>query len=453
MATKTIGSSGRDYATLALWASYVNALALSAPEIGQCFNDSEFTFTSAVTLGGWTGGSGTNTVTLTCGTGQSFRDNASVQSNALRYNQSNGVGISGNIDYGTSISVTGDHFIMDGLQVKNASGHPQGALVVTALATTLSCTIQNSIFQGSMRSNGNFVVDIARSVTLQNCLILSTGTSGSGLRGTRADNISSVAIDLTVVSSNSSGGTGITSQYTPGMATTNCAVAGFTTDYSGTADAASTNNATDKGSFGGTNFGGSGQASIVGATEWQSVTNGSEDYRVKSSTSVKLKGNGATSGPSSDIVGTTRSAPYTIGAWQVGATAVTITPSVGSLAITGTTPVITKSASSFIQPSVGSLAIAGQNPSVTTGANVSIQPSARALAITGATPVITVSASYFIQPSAGALTFTGSAPTIDTGATQLGLSIGDSLVCYTDLTHVRAQMGQSGLDSILYTAP
>ncbi len=65
MATKTIGTNSRDYATIALWAAYVNALVLLADERGECYNDSEFTIASLVTIGGWTNG-GTFTVTLTC---------------------------------------------------------------------------------------------------------------------------------------------------------------------------------------------------------------------------------------------------------------------------------------------------------------------------------------------------------------------------------------------------
>src|SRR4051812_34128745 len=98
MATKSIGATSRDYSTISGWAAYVNALSLSAAEVGECYNDSEFTESSTVTFGGWTGASRTNTVTLKCHSGQSFRDN-SPQSHALRYNQSNGVAISNSVTF------------------------------------------------------------------------------------------------------------------------------------------------------------------------------------------------------------------------------------------------------------------------------------------------------------------------------------------------------------------
>ena len=47
----------RNYATLSAWSSYVNALALSAPEVANMYNDAEFTETATVTIGGWRGGS------------------------------------------------------------------------------------------------------------------------------------------------------------------------------------------------------------------------------------------------------------------------------------------------------------------------------------------------------------------------------------------------------------
>lgn len=319
MATKSIGSSGRDYATLALWTAYVNALALAAPEIGECYNDSEFTVSSGLTLGGWTGGSGTNTVTLKCATGQSFRDNANVLTNALRYNQSNGVGINVNAGYVTGINVTTDFVVFDGLQWKASDTAVQGLVRQSGHDNT---TVKNCLFYGTIR-NGNTALAIAGgSSAATNCAIIITSNVGNGLFLESGPS----ATDVSVLSSNSSSGTGVVPAYSSASLVKNVAVAGFTTDYSGTVSASSTNNATDKGSFGGTNYGGSGQTSLVGSTEWQSVTNGSEDLRLKS-TSAKLKDNGATAGPANDIAGTSRpqGSAYDIGCWEyVSASVVTV---------------------------------------------------------------------------------------------------------------------------------
>ncbi len=317
MATKTIGATGRDYATLALWAAYVNALALSAAEIGQCFNDSEFSTVAKITIGGYTGSSGTNTVTLTCGTGQSFRDNANKLTNALRYNQSNGVGLTAAVAYDKVLNVTGNNFILDGLQLKQTSSNGN-ELFFNFTGGTANVTVQNCIFQGLLKDNNHAMVQVWGG-DLTNCVIIVTSaTSGGGYNGNSVSGDVPAIADCTVVASNSSTGIGISAQYANGVLAKNCAVAGFTTDYNGTASASSTNNATDKGSFGGTNWGGSGQVSLVGTTEWQSVTSGSEDYRLKS-TSAKLKDKGATIGPTNDIIGTARpqGAAYDIGCWEL----------------------------------------------------------------------------------------------------------------------------------------
>jgi hypothetical protein len=323
MATKSIGATGRDYSTLALWAAYANALSLSAAEVGECYNDSEFTLSAHVSLGGWTGGSGTNTVTLKCHAGQSFRDNASVQSNALRYNQSNGVGFTSSVSYDYTIGFASSaaFFIMDGLQAKTTSTDTQVILIQSASGAD-NITLQNCIFQGTSTpgtgSNNALVVMRGNSSVIQNCVI--NPTNNTGVQGLMP--IGNITItDCTIVSTNGSSGIGVRGDY-GAVVMKNTAVAGFTTDFTGTANASSTNNATSKASFGGTNYGGSGQTSIVGATEWTSVTNGSQDFRLAAG-SAKLKDNGATTGPSTDIAGTSRpqGSAYDIGCWELVAAA------------------------------------------------------------------------------------------------------------------------------------
>ena len=93
---KTIGSgAGRDYSTLAGWAASLPANLVTDGNSyeGDCYNDSEFTSAGTqLTLSGHTTDAN-HTITLTTGAGQSFRDNANVQTNALDYNALNGVGI------------------------------------------------------------------------------------------------------------------------------------------------------------------------------------------------------------------------------------------------------------------------------------------------------------------------------------------------------------------------
>ena len=319
MATKTIGSAGgRDYATIAAWASYLNALVLSAPEIGQLFNDSEFSITSTVTIGGYTGDSSTNTVTLTTGTGQSFRDNASVQTNPLTYNQSNGVGVRGNGNYLTMITVTGNNFICSGGQFATpiSAAAPQSVFSIFNLDTGIK--LANLILYGALRSNSYpMIYTFTNGGIYQNIAIVVTSASGNGITSF-AHSAADQCTDVTCVnSSGASTGTAFNhAAYSPNPIVSNCVSYGFGTDFAGTADASSTNNATDKGSFGGTNFGSSGQTSVTSAS-FQSVTGGSEDLRAKSG--GKLIDNGATVGPTNDIAGTVRpqGSAYDIGCWEL----------------------------------------------------------------------------------------------------------------------------------------
>lgn len=320
--TKTIQLGARNYKSLAAWSSYVNALTLSAAEVGECYNDSEFTEAASVTFGGWAGGSATNTVTLRTATGQSFRDNANVQTNALRYNQANGVGVQMTSIYTYLFSCTGGFFILDGLQLKGPATNSE----FMARLNGASQTLKNLIVQAGPYAGAAIIVCPCSNGTVQNVAVINVA-NGFGIVDVGTP-LKTTYTDVSIVSSNGATKTGFSA--TAGYAAPlvqNCAVSGFTTDYSGTANASSTNNATDKGAFGGTNFGGSGQVSLVGATEWQSVTNGSEDLRLNT-TSAKLKDNGATVGPSTDIAGTSRpqGSAYDIGCWELVVSSAAILP-------------------------------------------------------------------------------------------------------------------------------
>ncbi len=94
-----------------------------------------------------------------------------------------------------------------------------------------------------------------------------------------------------------------------------CVSFNFTTDYAGTANAASTNNATSLGSFGGTNYGTSGQTNVSGS-DFVDVTTAGLDWRTASG-STKLRGTGVSiSGVTTDIFGTTIDGTIEIGVFE-----------------------------------------------------------------------------------------------------------------------------------------
>lgn len=101
--THTIGVTARDYSTVQLWLDASPANLVSDDKIwrGEAYNDAEFSGAwdaSAITT------DATRYVDLTVATGQSFYDNASVRSNALRYNQSNGVAASRTANYSAAFN-------------------------------------------------------------------------------------------------------------------------------------------------------------------------------------------------------------------------------------------------------------------------------------------------------------------------------------------------------------
>src|SRR5437660_1117226 len=138
---RAIGSGGgRDYSTLAAWAASLPANLVSDGNSyrGECYNDAEFTGSSTLlTLSGHTTDA-SHTITLTTGAGQSFRDNAGVQSNALAYNQANGVAITSSVGYAVgTFNIADANVTISNLQIKNTAsnglaGYSEGS-GVTAL--------------------------------------------------------------------------------------------------------------------------------------------------------------------------------------------------------------------------------------------------------------------------------------------------------------------------------
>jgi hypothetical protein len=308
MATKTIGLSGRDFATLAAWASYVNALSLSAPEVADVYNDSgAVADTVQVVVNGYTGESGTNTVTLKAASGQGFRDHANAATNPLRYDATKGAALTNNLGHAATgaYRFLGGFFTVSGLQLRATAGNSLGLFNRAVLID--GCLLD---FAGT----SGLKIDSA-TTTVQSSAVLHRGT-GSAIELSGA---TSALTGVTVAKIGSVTGAGVSMTYGGTAVLKNTAVIGFTTDYSGTFSASCTNNATDKGTFGGTNVGTSGQVSITSA-DFESLTGGSEDLRVKS-TSTKLIDTGATVGPSTDIIGQTRGATYDIGAWEYTAPA------------------------------------------------------------------------------------------------------------------------------------
>lgn len=339
--TKSIGTSARDYSTLQAWedALPANLVTDGNAQVGECYNDSEFTTSTAtlLTIAGETTDT-TNFITIKCAAGQSFRDNASVQTNALRYNQSNGVGLraTGNFTYldPFGISAQADNTVIDGLQFKNDEGQQTNKHAVKLSAT--NCTLKNSIVQMDhgiatarpVRMGTNLGTSACK---VLNCAIMmDDGASMVAAIEIDNDGLHQV-VNCTIArySDATNPGTRIALQtqsgghYAGANISINNAIFGFATFTDDTSagqwGAPSGNNCTDLTSA--TVPGSANQVSKTYANQFQDTTKTTPDFRAK--TGADLLNNGQTASTyitdSKDIAKTTRpqGLAWDIGAWEL----------------------------------------------------------------------------------------------------------------------------------------
>lgn len=342
MATKSIGTGGgRDYSSLAAWASYVNALSLTENEIGEVYADAEIVESAALTIGGWTANG--FSVTLRAAAGQGFGDHANKATNPLRYNASVGAAIRST--YGSSsegvpyaFDFTGVNLRIEGLQFQ--SNGASNSITRAYRVSGAGFVAERFIFSATKCSN---LLTVSASSTFRNGLLhardMENGSNcaGAGTTGVTYENCH-------IVKSGTGTATGFSTAYANDPTLKNVVVFGFSTDISNNRlHSTSTHLASDKSTVGGTNYTKTSNQNNVASSDFVSVTNGSEDWRPASS-STKLLGTGTTLGSVTvDIVGQSRVAPYSIGAFQPvsnTAPAVTTHPSSQSV-VEGTTATFT----------------------------------------------------------------------------------------------------------------
>lgn len=312
--TSTIGSSSRDYATPALWiASLVTIGTLTEQEIGDCYNDSEFTVTTAISFTGFVPASGKEAI-LKAASGQGFADHANAQTNAPRYNQSNGVGIRTTTSYIQVISMTLDYIIIRGLQIKNdGTGNSDGTTYNNETGATHS-EVSRCILETTSNSNP-FIARMRTGIFVSNICVMHRSAGGSGVTVDYAGTL--VVIGNTVVrpSDKTAAGSGFHA-FSGTTTLTNNAIFGFTNSVSNTSRFAGTNNCSDV-TLG---FGSSQFESKTYANQFVNTAAATLDLRIKD-TSADLYNNGATSATydATDIVNTARpqGVAYDIGAWEL----------------------------------------------------------------------------------------------------------------------------------------
>lgn len=327
--TKSIGTSARDYSTLQSWedALPANLVTDGNAQVGQCYNDSEFT--AGVTISGQTTNS-TNSITLTCATGQSFADNASVQSNALKYNQANGVGVVADVTSGVAVvHVSTSNVTVSRLQIKNTQA------VFSAIALKLdeggSAKVGNQLVLEATSLSGGGLTDgilyVGAGHKCLNALVVQRATAAAAGNNAVTLYDAGSIFNVSVVCPSdvvSPPAQGVRSKYS-GNVMVNCAVFGFVADYTGTALGTSTTNFTDD-TTPSTGFTGS----LTYGSQFQNTTNASGDWRAKAGGGILDAGTDthvAQPLTATDIAGTSRpqGSAYDGGAWELvasgGATA------------------------------------------------------------------------------------------------------------------------------------
>lgn len=241
-----IGSNfptGRDRATIATWAANIPANLVTADQVaqGECYNDSEFS--GAVTISGIVTDT-TRYVHLTAAATQSFQDHANKTTNALRYNQSNGVAWTTSLANTKLLTVNVGDFKLSRMQLKTSGTGSSQCL--NSQAGNSNIRVEDCVFENTGGTSDTVVVFVnAKLVEVFNCLSIADQASGGGITMNHQATTTKISGCTIVRTSNrSAAGTGI-SHNSAAMTVKNTLVFGFTTVTSSTA-IVPTNCATDQ---------------------------------------------------------------------------------------------------------------------------------------------------------------------------------------------------------------
>jgi hypothetical protein len=321
------GIGSPDYPDIETW--WFDAPAtLSADYIGQILWSSAANeiLTSAEIVFEGTDPNG-HQIILEAATGDSFFENIGAPSTALRYSANNGACWRMTSGSNSMLVLNNDGVILRNLQMRKDSAF---GIVVDVPTAGFSPTIERMIFDQRASERCLRLKD----TSVSNTLIYHSGDAVSTSIGmdltTGGGSITNSTVVRLAAAVNA---TGLAQSYGT-WTVRNSIVLGFSVDASGTLSGS--HNSTDKSSLvsglPSTNL----QTDLVGATEFEAATIGSEDFRLKS-TSAKCKDNGTSSGaptpPTTDIIGQSRSGTPDIGCWEFQAAATGRRPTLTMLGI------------------------------------------------------------------------------------------------------------------------
>lgn len=303
---KTIGTGG-DYTTLQSWEDASPANLVTADEIwqGQCFNQEFVSSSSLLTVSGGTTDA-TRYKELTTYAGASFRDHANVQTNALRYNASNGAAIRYTGGWGTAVMVNTDtNFRISNLQIASTSTTGSALNVQSGGAYNA-----DGLIVESNRSGGAVIANYGGAV--KNSLIVHRGTTPI-IANTQGG---STYYNCTFVASVNVAANAFTGNYgTPIVK--NCAFFNCTAVKTGGNTPTYTTCYTDAASPP------SGCTTVAYDTStgsgFENITDATRDFRIKSGSALLDVGTTDATNAANDIAGTARpqGSAYDVGAWEL----------------------------------------------------------------------------------------------------------------------------------------
>ncbi len=313
--TKSIGIGGtHDYTSLQAWEDALPADLVSDgnSQVGECYfngsGDGAFTGTTQLLLISGETTDATHTITLTTGTGQSFRDNASKLTNPLSYSSAVGVGIESSVA-GAVIQTDVSNVIFKYIQIKALGAY--GSCLKTESGTNV--TVDSIIAENGV-SSGATVALMRGSQTVKNSLFLMKrdsgmaimqGSAGTGIGFPDCYNCTFVASSDLVVPPTSA----IKAIYSTGSLE-NCAFFGCTAVSAGSTTFTFTTCMTDvasppSGVTGGKTY----------SAQFVRVVIVLADYQAKAGNNLQAGTLDVTNAPL-DIIGQTRASPCTIGCWE-----------------------------------------------------------------------------------------------------------------------------------------
>ncbi len=314
--TNTIGA-GQTYTTLQSWEDAKPANLVTSDQIWQgviqAASDA-FSASTPLAIAGSTSDA-TRYTELTVAAGASFVDNASVQTNALRFNSSNGASITGTSNYGNAIDYA-EQFKCSRIQVQGTGSLTRAMGNNSGSGTIVD--IDQCIFEGKSTggSNGDGSV-VIRGGKIRNSLVIARVSSANRIAEFNAD-ASAINCTFAVPSDLTAATNGLRIRYGT-YVIKNCAVFGATADASvaGTMNATTcyTSDASPSTGF---------TTATYNTSLFSNISNGTHDFRPVSGSALLNAGTTDATNAATDIAGTSRpqSSGYDVGCWELVAAVV-----------------------------------------------------------------------------------------------------------------------------------